>query len=277
MRFIFTAVKWQKGSNLTRTVCKDEFEALQAKAEIGGCAANGTASIFLLCVDGDAEGEADDGAGVDTRAAGGWESRRPRAAAHSNSVPVRITVGSPLFILQQGQRPLHVALPAVCSTGGDFQTIALTGPSHRHQRAATQHKFESVLKIRATAQRPSAVQGHAQIFVGDSFAYRACQIAWFFLNSRDIWTLEVQIPRLSSHSATAPVLEWFQQELGFAPSTRCFFKMVSFIKLWVYLCRQHSMCWDVMLGSGTFIQKNLPLQSYRCSQQFTSLKTHSLQ
>lgn len=34
----------------------------------------------------------------------------------------------------------------------------------------------------------------------------------FFLNSCGIWTAELQIPRLSSHSSMAPVLEWFRQE-----------------------------------------------------------------
>lgn len=38
-------------------------------------------------------------------------------AAYSNSVPMPITVGNPLFILQEGQSPLHVVLPVVCSKG----------------------------------------------------------------------------------------------------------------------------------------------------------------
>lgn len=55
-----------------------------------------------------------------------------------------------MFILQQGQSPLHVALPVVCSTG-EFPNDYF----HRHQRLVTQQKFDSPLKIRATAHRLS--------------------------------------------------------------------------------------------------------------------------
>ena len=65
----------------------------------------------------DSESGDNDGAGGGWCSVGGCESRKRRSAAYSNSVPTPIAVGNPLFILQQGQSPLHVALPVVCRTG----------------------------------------------------------------------------------------------------------------------------------------------------------------
>lgn len=79
--------------------------------------ANSTVIIFLLYYD-DTEGVDNDRAGVGTGTVGGSESRKQRHVAYSNSVPMLITVGKPLFILQQGQSPFHVVLPVVCSVGG---------------------------------------------------------------------------------------------------------------------------------------------------------------
>ena len=74
-------------------------------------------------------------------------------AEYSNSAPMPITVGNPLFVLQTRTKASSCRLVQ----RGGISNIAFTGLSHRHQRILTQQKCESLLEIRATVQ--STIQG----------------------------------------------------------------------------------------------------------------------
>lgn len=183
------------------------------------------------------------------------------------------TVGNPLFIVQQGQSPLHVVLPVVCRAG-EFPN------DYFHRTMASENTNTTEIWVYAKHYNCHAVAEHDWGLV-----INTCQrLVWLpWLSNCGIWTFELEIPCSTSLSSVVPVLECFQQELRLTPSNNCFLKTASFYKLCVYLWHKqsNSVFWVDMLSSGTLIKANGNDLCSRTTvfpnfQQFMSLKTHSL-
>lgn len=115
----------------------------------------------------DAEGGDNDGVGTNT--VGGSDGRKQKTAAYNNSVPMSITAGNPQFIVQQGQSPLHLALPVVRRAGefpNDYfhRTMASENTNTteiwvyaKHQNYSTVAEHNWGLVINLSAARPTAM------------------------------------------------------------------------------------------------------------------------
>lgn len=110
------------------------------------------------------------------------------------------TVGNPLFIVQQGQSPLHVVLPVVCRAG-EFPN------NYFHGTMASESTNTTEIWVYAKHYNYSAVNKHNWGLVINICQRLVLTAMPTRLSNCGIWTFKLEIPCFTSLSSVVPVLE----------------------------------------------------------------------